>query len=124
MVMVMAIAMATATAKVTAMVMATVTGMLTGTLFVTTLVRLLVLPRSIILCCQKSTTPTSTLRQTMHPKQTKPPAATAVPLTVVVIEDDKDKQGASPPLSPTCLTNVVKDIMGQPLAQKKSTISN
>jgi hypothetical protein len=55
----------------------------------------------------------------MHLQQTKPPAATAVPLTAVAMEDDKDKQGCSPHLSPTRLFNIVKDIIGQPLAQKK-----
>ncbi len=40
------------------------------------------------------------------------------------MEDDKDKQGGSLPLSPTCLTNVVKDAMGQPLAPQKSKIIN
>jgi hypothetical protein len=42
------------------------------------------------------------------------------------MEDAKDKQGGSPPLSPTCLTNIVKDIMDQPLAQKnqQSKINN
>ncbi len=60
-----------------------------------------------------------TLRQTMHPQQTKPPAAIAVPLTAVVMEDDKDKQGGSLPLSPTHLTNIVKDIMDQPLDPQK-----
>ncbi len=34
------------------------------------------------------------------------------------------KQGCSQHLSPTPLSNVVKDIIGQPLAQKKSTINN
>jgi hypothetical protein len=40
------------------------------------------------------------------------------------MEDDKDKQGCSPHLSPTRLSNIVKDIIGQPLAQKnqQSTI--
>jgi hypothetical protein len=56
------------------------------------------------------------LHQTMHPQQTKLPAATTVPMTAIAMEDDKDKQGGSLPLSPACLTKVVKDIMGQPLA--------
>jgi hypothetical protein len=60
----------------------------------------------------------------MHLQQKKPSASTAAPLTAVTMEDDKDKQGCSPHLSPTRLFNVVKDIIGQPLAQKKSTINN
>ncbi len=52
----------------------------------------------------------------MHPQQVKPSAATAVPKTAVVMEDDKDKQGGSLLLSPTCLTNVVKNVMGQHMA--------
>jgi hypothetical protein len=60
----------------------------------------------------------------MHSQQTKPPAATTAPLTAVAMEDDKDKQEGSPPLSPTCLTNVVKDIMDQPLAPKTAIINN
>jgi hypothetical protein len=60
----------------------------------------------------------------MHLQQTEPPAATALPLAAIAMEDNKDKQGGSPPLSPISLTNVVKDTMGQPLAPKKSTINN
>jgi hypothetical protein len=54
----------------------------------------------------------------------KAPAATAAPLTAVTMEDDKDKQGFSPHLSPTRLSNIVKDIIGLPLAPKnqQSTI--
>jgi hypothetical protein len=38
---------------------------------------------------KKSIAPTLTLHQTMHPQQTKPPAATAAPLTAIAMEDDK-----------------------------------
>jgi hypothetical protein len=35
------------------------------------------------------------------------------------MEDDQDEQGGSLPLSPMCLTSVLKDVMGQPQTTQK-----
>jgi hypothetical protein len=113
-----AMATETTTAKVTAMVTATLTAKVPAAVLVMVMIQSLLPHHSIVLHCQKTTVPTLTLHQTTHPQQTKPPAATAAPLTAVALEDDKDKQGVSLPLSPTGLTNIVKDIMGQLLALK------
>jgi hypothetical protein len=51
-----------------------------------------VLHCSIVLHCQKYTGPTLTLYQTMHLQQTKPPTATAAPLTAVTMEDHKESK--------------------------------
>jgi hypothetical protein len=62
--------------------------------------------------------------QQANPQQTKQSAANTAQLTAVAMEDDKDKLEGSPPLSPKCVTSIVKDIKDQPLAPQKITINN